>query len=750
MGRTKKKRSFSEYYSDHDDDSKLSSNGFGIGNTFARLNAPSHSPESFPNPDSKRKAEDNEEDWEVVDRGNAKRQKGKEKKLRTSYPTFNLTERRREGLVKIGDLQSLVLYCLADGVEPAWLDVKSHARIQKAVVLMVPGLERGMFTGEIPLSGDRNESIAETTATNGGPTNVSKETQTSAGSKDNGKTQDTDSSAFSKWKNGLPLAESETVTIPKSLLKTDLPEPLAPLADIFPHIWPIKTPGDSRNPKVYSPVQAILSAPLSKSKDEKDKKSLKQSRAERDWVNQRTPITTFIHHADELLENDYTLHPACIASSEDKELDQQRRIAIKKGAEHGWVDTIAETLEDGQAPDKDIEQGSICAGREVLALDCEMCLTQGGVSELTRVSVVGWDGSTVLDELVKPHNPIIDYLTPYDPLLFHICTLLTISRYSGITEEMLKPVTTRLSDIQARLLKMLHPKTILIGHSLNADLDALKLTHPFIVDTGIIYPHPRGHPLKSSLKFLCQKYLNREIQKGGGTLGHNSVEDAKAALDLVKQKCEKGEAWGTSEATSESIFLRIGRSSKPSGGAKSAKVGAVVDRGGVMGPSCAINLHCETDDEVVASVTRAANGDENGEVVSGDGVSFTWARLRDLEQYRGWWNGNRETQPFIDFSNCTTPDETAPKELADKVSQTVSNISAIYESLPPCTAFIVYTGTGDPREFGRLQGRKRQFQKEFNTKKWDDLSIKWTDTDEEALKDACLVARDSCAFLVVK
>lgn len=315
---------------------------------------------------------------------------------------------------------------------------------------------------------------------------------------------------------------------------------------------------------------------------------------------------------------------------------------------------------------------------------------------------------------------------------------------------MLKPVTTRLSDIQARLLKMLHPKTILIGHSLNADLDALKLTHPFIVDTGIIYPHPRGHPLKSSLKFLCQKYLNREIQKGGGTLGHNSVEDAKAALDLVKQKCEKGEAWGTSEATSESIFLRIGRSSKPSGGAKSVKVGAVVDRGGVMGPSCVINLHCETDDEVVASVTRAANGDENGEVVPGDGVSFTWARLRDLEQYRGWWNGNRETQPFIDFSNCTTPDETAPKELADKVSQTVSNISAIYESLPPCTAFIVYTGTGDPREFGRLQGRKRQFQKEFNTKKWDDLSIKWTDTDEEALKDACLVARDSCAFLVVK
>jgi RNA exonuclease 1 len=330
---------------------------------------------------------------------------------------------------------------------------------------------------------------------------------------------------------------------------------------------------------------------------------------------------------------------------------------------------------------------------------------------------------------------------------------LTLDRYSGITKEMLDPVTTTLSEIQCRLLEILHERTILIGHSLNADFDALKLTHPFIVDTSIVYPHPRGPPLKSSLKFLSQKYLNREIQKGDGTRGHNSVEDAKAVLDLVKQKCEKGEAWGTSDASGESIFLRIARSCQPRGGPKGQKVGAVVDRGTAVGPSGVINIHCESDDDVVASVKRVVNGDQNGEVAPGDGVKFTWARVRELEAFRGWWNSNQDpTQAFVDFSSCAANKEPSPLELADKVTRTVSYVSEIYSSLPPCTAFIAYSGTGDPRELGRLQGRKKQFQKEFGSEKkpWDELSIKWTDVDEEALKRTCATARDSCAFLVVK
>lgn len=349
---------------------------------------------------------------------------------------------------------------------------------------------------------------------------------------------------------------------------------------------------------------------------------------------------------------------------------------------------------------------------------------------------------------------------------------------------MLAPVTTTLHDIQQKLLKVLHPKTILIGHSLNADLTALKLTHPFIIDTALLYPHPRGPPLKSSLKYLAQRYLNREIQKGHGTTGsgagHDSIEDARTCLDLVKLKCEKGPQWGESESASENIFKRLSRtgvmyksqaSTAVITGRTGGKTSAAVDWGDPKkgaGAAASVVIGCKNDEDVTNGVIRAVKGDPDGLEIRGGGVDFVWGRMRELEALKGWWNNNKSEStwkpPGLDSMVETEakdqgalavdgdlPDEanTSPS-IDDTASTLASRIFAIYESLPPCTAFIVYSGSGDPREMSRLQAMQQISKREFKIKKWDQLSVKWTDVEEQALKRAARQARDGIGFVCVK
>ena len=160
------------------------------------------------------------------------------------------------------------------------------------------------------------------------------------------------------------------------------------------------------------------------------------------------------------------------------------------------------------------------------SLDCEMCLTSAG-HELTRVCVVDTRLAVVYHTLVKPRNSITNYLT----------------QYSGITADMLEEVTTRLEDVQEALRSLLPPDAILIGQSLNFDLVALKVFHPYVIDTSVCFNITGDRRRKTKLSVLTQLFLNKTIQTAGKE-GHNPIEDAQAAMDLVNLKLEKGLHFG--------------------------------------------------------------------------------------------------------------------------------------------------------------------------------------------------------------
>lgn len=686
-------------------------------------------------------------DWQTVERRPAKKPKKTPKPDGSNYPSITFSNQARlQSKVNLNQLRDLVLYIMADGTAPQWVSVKHRPQFRKIVTVLVPGLEEAMFKQNVDFSVYNTKTPAQA---------------------------------------GERLVTSPDDYYPRPLSEEKLPEAVKPFARMFPYLWPVRATGDDKQGRLHSPIVTFLTAPAPKAAEDKGKKGPKPVRDPQGWQNVRTRITEFILTPEQYVENGFSMHPCLLP-------EQQRETFTDP---EGWAHTKVDRFEDGDVPENEIQHGSVTAGRDVLAIDCEMCMTGEKEFSLTRISVVNWDGKVVLDELVKPEKPITDYVT----------------RFSGITKEMLEPVTTRLTDIQERLVALITPQTILVGHSLDSDMKALKMTHPFIADTSVIFPHPKGQPFKHSLKWLAQKYLNREVQKGDNTSsGHDSIEDARTCLDLVKKKCEKGKAWAAGEASGENLFKRLARagvSYKAQGGNVAAPTGkstAAVDWGdakrSVANLAEIVLDGCNSDADVEERVLRAVRGDPDGAVVKGGGVDFVWARMRELEALQGWWNRAKtdaddaagppkeleeahaatKNNPFATSQSADSKDSVFSKAVLDInslaapehkpagsgtgtlsgeksvleacLSSLAERLRRIHDALPPCTAFIVLSGSGDPREMSRLQAMHAQWKREYNTpgSKWDQLSVKWTDREEQALKKAAQRARNGIAFIGVK
>ncbi|KAL0088419.1 ribonuclease H-like domain-containing protein [Phycomyces blakesleeanus] len=149
----------------------------------------------------------------------------------------------------------------------------------------------------------------------------------------------------------------------------------------------------------------------------------------------------------------------------------------------------------------------------IVALDCEMGYTTAGM-ELIRLTVVGEQSKILIDEIVLPSHMIIDLNT----------------RYSGI--KTLAGVKHNLESIRAELFKYIDSNTILLGHGLENDMNALRLIHPNIIDTAALFPHPHGLPYRYGLRALSTRHLSKFIQEGSD--GHDSFEDAQTCMELLE------------------------------------------------------------------------------------------------------------------------------------------------------------------------------------------------------------------------
>ena len=153
------------------------------------------------------------------------------------------------------------------------------------------------------------------------------------------------------------------------------------------------------------------------------------------------------------------------------------------------------------------------------SIDCEMCFNIDGEMEVVWLAVVNEHLECVYESFVKPAKKITNYLT----------------KITGVSQKTLINVETSLHDVQMKLKEILPTDAILVGQSLNNDLHALKMFHPYVIDTSVIFNLSGNRDMKPSLQQLAAKFLGKIIQE----TVHNPTIDARSSMELVLLKLRR-------------------------------------------------------------------------------------------------------------------------------------------------------------------------------------------------------------------
>ena len=315
-------------------------------------------------------------------------------------------------------------------------------------------------------------------------------------------------------------------------------------------------------------------------------------------VDMKLKRTRCILSPDLLKENDYPITCGCHGN---KNLNI---LASNLEVEEGELQEVS----------SDTNYWCLCNGTDfpevteqspLFAIDCEMVSTIEDklIGDVARVSVVNEQGECVYDTFVKPYTVVLDYRT----------------KYSGISEELLDGVTTTLADVQQKLKQLIPADAILVGQSLENDFRSLKLFHPYVIDTSLLFTNNSKY--KPKLRVLAQSLLKSTIQTSDK--GHSPTEDALTCMKLVQLKLKKGctvvTPYGghvTNASPSVGLFQAL---------ASRGKSCAFVDRHANVLDYSQGNMH-----SIVAEMDTEAIRCAQSAIKSSDVV---WVKLCDMQDY---------------------------------------------------------------------------------------------------------------------
>jgi DNA polymerase III epsilon subunit-like protein len=165
-----------------------------------------------------------------------------------------------------------------------------------------------------------------------------------------------------------------------------------------------------------------------------------------------------------------------------------------------------------------------------IAIDCEMVGVRNGRQTLAFVSAIDFlTGDVLISRYVNPVEDVVDWR----------------SQFSGVTQTIMTSAIASGAafgswrEARDKLWEYMDQSTVLVGHSLNYDLEVLGMSHAKVVDSAILTAEAVFLSVESTkpltrmwgLKTLAKDLLSLDIQVS--SCGHSALEDAYAARDVI-------------------------------------------------------------------------------------------------------------------------------------------------------------------------------------------------------------------------